>query len=501
MAQSLLEGTMIVLLAILGAFGLYHVLTGIGGWRVRRRRRRHAARAQTGEELVTFLVSAYRERDVLFPCLESILAQQHPPEKCRIVLVADEDDEGSLEAIRAWLAPQGMRETRNSEGDEVLETPRVTAILQRGARARRGKPRALQNGMRYVPHEGFIGIMDADHLLAPDFVPRCLEHFADPNLGIVQAKRYPKEAPRSWLARWDILEQNVGQVQSLLARDRIGCASFYGSTALARAPLLHEIGWQNCLAEDTLLNYEVRERGYGVAYEPATGSGEDQVTRLRSFIVQRRRWSAGHMQVFFSKFGRVRRFARDRFARWDGVLALNYYNATLAVLAYWLVRATHYWVQRGSDPLMPAVTLASVAVGCLMWRFESGNGGGHMARVRGLLVGTAIAYGVLSIAVAFAQPPPDPLPVPVAFEVALFFAPLVGIVAGYLNPEVRPHVFRARDHAINALVLVTFAPIMLVTNTYATLTGLLVSIEGPHAAWVKTARNVSRREATSKSPS
>jgi GT2 family glycosyltransferase len=494
--QASLVGSMLALAGVLTVYGAYHVLCGLGGWSLLRRaptpRSPLAERAETAP-LVTFLVSAYRERDVVFACLDSILAQRYPASRCRAVLVADEDDEGTLEAIRTRLEGPDLHATRNAEGDEVLQTARLTVILQRGARAGRGKPRALQNAMRYVPREGFVGILDADHVVDPDFVARCLTRFEDARVGIVQAKRRPKAKPGSALARWDVLEQNVGQVQSLVARDRIGCATFYGSTALIRADVLHEAGWQNCLAEDTLLNYEVRERGLRVVYETSTGSEEDHVTSLRSFILQRRRWSAGHMQVLFAKLDALERAGASRIGRWESFLALNYYNATLVVLAYWLVRATHYWMQQ-PPTLLRFVTAFSLAAGVVAWRFERDARGRWPARLRGAIVATGLAYGGASILLSYVHPAPSPAPIPVALELALFFAPIGQMALGYVNPNVRPALFKGVDHARNVVTLLVLAPLMLVANAYATLTGLLVSVEGTHAAWVKTSRKSPRKE-------
>lgn len=481
-----------LLLGILTVYGCYHLSTGIPGARSRRAASRPALAIGRESPRVTFLVSAYRERDTIVPCINSILDQPYPKDRLSVVVVADEDGEGTVEVLRDEARRRGGRCVRNVEGDEVHYADRLTLIVHGGARSGRGKPRALQNALRYVPREGFVGILDADHLLLPDFLEKTMPHFDEPRVGIVQARRSPQKPPRSWISRWDVLEQNVGQIQALIARDRIGCASFYGSTALIRAELMHEVGWENSLAEDTLLNYESRERGYRVAYELSTGSLETHVDRLRQFIPQRRRWAAGHMQVMFSKLGRLKRPGYRGLSRLEAIFHLNYYNATLFLLTYWLLRATHYWIQGPSaPPWVPLAGTALTAAGAILFERSLGRGGlpAHGAVVAGLL-----GFSVTSLVAAWVAPPPSPPPVPIALEAALFLAPVLQMALGYTRPELRPRGSTRLDHAMNIAVLVAAAPFMLFVNLYCTLTGTLVSIETSNASWVKTVRQENRRK-------
>lgn len=498
--QYYLDDAIAVVLILLVAFAAYHTLLAVGGWR---RRPTVADTPPVREEdapLVTFLVTAYQEPDTTVPCIDSILALEHPRDRLRVVLVVDEDDDGTADVVRERLAGPGLRVTSNAEGDEVLYGERVTAVIQRGARAGRGKPRALQNGLRYVAGDGLVGIVDADHVLRPDFLRHAIPHFDDARVGAVQGRREPKTPPDGWIARWDVLEQNVGFVQALMARDRVGAACFYGSTALIRADLLRDVGWENCLAEDTLLHYELRERGYRVAYEPLSGSLEDHVTELRHYVPQRRRWAAGHMQVFYSKLRSTARAPLRIPERADAFFNLNYFTVAIVLVAYWLLRSFHYWVQ-GPEASVAAVAGLSALTGAVAFTFERRAGRRGSVPAYAAVAGALLAFSTLSVAASHLAPAPTSAPVPAVVDFLLFAAPLMPILGGYLNPVVRPRVERRREHAWNAVVVLGLAPFMVVVNLYATLTGILVSLERPDAAWVKTVRTTTGGDVARTRPS
>lgn len=499
---------MSIILGILTAFGAYHLWTAIGGWR--RARDQDAEPRDVGSDSggiarhapkpVTFLVTAYGEPETVVPCVDSILESEYPEDTLRVLVVVDEDGEGTVDAVQDRLEREGATSTRTREGDELLRTERVTAVLRRGERAGRGKPQALQDSLRHLPEEGLIGILDADHVLDRDFIARALPRFDDPEVGIVQGRRRPKHQPASWVARWDVLEQNVGQVQTLLTRDKVGCASFYGSTALIRAELLHAIGWHDCLSEDTRLHYELRDRGYRVAYEPRAGSREEHVTRLRHYVPQRRRWAAGHTQVMASKMGDLVASRLPLVQRLDAAFHLTYYNMALLLVAYWLLRSVDYWIHGTSamlDPVLGAAAFGAALTGTWEWlqrkRLDE--------TVNGVIAGGILSFVLATLVASYLVPHPAVGRFPLALEVALFVTPLLEMALGYLNPVLRDgHAETATrlDHVKNWLVLVFAAPIMLVVNLYATLTGALVSLRGGRTPWVKTVRSKisGRRDAT-----
>ena len=115
----------------------------------------------------------YNERYVVERLLEAVARLDYPARRLEIQVLDDSTDE-----TRAIVARDG-RELR-ARGHRGRAPPPRRAHGFQGRRARR-RARASRAASS-------IAVFDADFVPAPDFLRRLVPHFADPRVGMVQAR-------------------------------------------------------------------------------------------------------------------------------------------------------------------------------------------------------------------------------------------------------------------------------------------------------------------------
>ncbi len=161
------------------------------------------------------------------------------------------------------------------------------------------KAGALANGLRQAKGE-FIVIFDADFIPPADFLRRTIPYFADPQVGMVQA-------------RWTYLNRNYStltEVQAILldghfviehgARSRRGTFfNFNGTAGVWRRAAIEEAGgWEHdTLTEDTDLSYRAQLRGWKFLYLPEIECPSELPVEINAFKTQQARWAKGLIQT------------------------------------------------------------------------------------------------------------------------------------------------------------------------------------------------------------
>jgi cellulose synthase/poly-beta-1,6-N-acetylglucosamine synthase-like glycosyltransferase len=165
---------------------------------------------------------------------------------------------------------------------------------------RRGfKAGALADGLE-VARGDFIAIFDADFVPLPDFLLRAVHHFADPAVGLVQA-------------RWGHINQDYSlltKVQAILldghfvlehgGRNRAGCFFNFNGTAgiWRRAAIADAGGWQgDTLTEDLDLSYRAQLRGWRFVFLPDVVAPAEVPVEMNAFKLQQHRWAKGSIQT------------------------------------------------------------------------------------------------------------------------------------------------------------------------------------------------------------
>src|SRR5436309_211400 len=234
--------------------------------------------------VVTIQLPLYNEMYVADRLIASVCAIDYPRELLEIQVLDDSIDETRSVAdlaVRRFAA----------EGVDIKYFHRTN---------RRGyKAGALEEGMKVARGE-FIAIFDADFIPPADFLARLMPHFADPAVGMVQA-------------RWGHINQDYSlltKIQSILldghfvlehgGRNRSGrFFNFNGTAGIWRRVAIDDAGgWQHdTLTEDLDLSYRAQLCGWRFVFVSGVIAPAEVPVEMNGFKSQQHRWAKGSIQT------------------------------------------------------------------------------------------------------------------------------------------------------------------------------------------------------------
>lgn len=222
-----------------------------------------------GAHRFAVLIAARNEQEVIGNLIDSIKAQDYPEKLIKIFVVADNCTDATARVARS----------------------RGAAVFERRDPERRGKGYALDyllREMKLLHQEYFDGyiVLDADNVLAPDFVARMNETFS------------------AGYALWFLRESRYLNAARMALGSSCGVS---GTGFLFSAAVLEAQGgvWPfHLLTEDIEFTIDNVTRGMKVGYCANAVLYDEQPVRFHQSLVQRLRWSRGYMQVF-RKYGRA----------------------------------------------------------------------------------------------------------------------------------------------------------------------------------------------------
>src|ERR1700681_1956748 len=161
------------------------------------------------------------------------------------------------------------------------------------------KAGALEAGLKVARGE-FVGIFDADFIPSPDFLMKLVPHFANPKVGMVQA-------------RWGHINQDYSlltKIQAILldghfvlehgGRNRGGrFFNFNGTAGVWRRTAIDAAGgWQHdTLTEDLDLSYRAQLRGWRFVFVADCIAPAEVPVEMNAFKSQQHRWAKGSVQT------------------------------------------------------------------------------------------------------------------------------------------------------------------------------------------------------------
>jgi len=233
---------------------------------------------------VTVQLPIFNEQYVVDRLLEAVCRLEYPKEKLDIQLLDDSTDE-TVEVARILV-------------DRYAALGHPVAYLHRDNRAG-FKAGALEAGLKTAKGE-FVAIFDADFVPPPDFLLKCIHHFTDPKVGMVQT-------------RWTHINRNYSlltQVEAILldghfvlehsGRARSGVFfNFNGTAGMWRRRAIDEAGgWEHdTLTEDTDLSYRAQLKGWKFVYLQDVECPAELPVEMTAFKTQQARWAKGLIQV------------------------------------------------------------------------------------------------------------------------------------------------------------------------------------------------------------
>ncbi|HEX6117471.1 MAG TPA: glycosyltransferase family 2 protein [Solirubrobacterales bacterium] len=213
--------------------------------------------------LVSLVIAAHDEEDVIARKVENALALDWPRERLEIIVASD----GSTDAT--------VERAREAGADLVLELPRAGKIATQNAAAERARG-------------DLLAFSDANAYWRPDALGRLVARFADPEVGYVcgQAGFLDAEGSNQEGAYWRY-EMKVRELESGLAGVTAGNGAIYAVRRDAYLPL------GPSRSHDLSFPFMLTKRGWRCLYEPEAVAEEKLVPTLEGEFDRKRRMMRG----------------------------------------------------------------------------------------------------------------------------------------------------------------------------------------------------------------
>jgi len=233
---------------------------------------------------VTVQLPIFNEQYVVERLLDAVCRLDYPKEKLDIQLLDDSTDETTEVA-------QALVERYAAIGNPVTYIHRDN---------RQGfKAGALEAGLKSARGE-FVAIFDADFVPPPDFLRKCIDHFTDPKVGMVQTRWTHINRTYSLLTEVEAILLDGHFVLEHSGRARSGVFfNFNGTAGMWRRQAIEEAGgWEHdTLTEDTDLSYRAQLKGWKFVYLQDVECPAELPVEMTAFKTQQARWAKGLIQV------------------------------------------------------------------------------------------------------------------------------------------------------------------------------------------------------------
>lgn len=278
----LLLGVHLLVWIVLAAYGL-HRLHLIRLYR-RRERSLGSPAAPTEWPVVTIQLPIYNERYVVERLLEAAAAVDYPRARLEIQVLDDSNDETTE------IASRKVAEIRASGIDAVH--------LRRGDRSG-FKAGALQHGLERARGE-LLAVFDADFVPPPSILRDLVPYFADPKVGMAQARWVHLNRDYSALAQAQAISLDshfLIEHSARMSGERY--FNFNGTAGILRKACVQRAGgWQSdTLTEDLDLSYRAQLDGWRFVFAPHVGCPAELPVEMNAFKAQQHRWVKGSIQV------------------------------------------------------------------------------------------------------------------------------------------------------------------------------------------------------------
>ena len=278
--------------------------------------------------IVSVMVALYRESDIVARLVGRLGRLDYPRELLDVLLVVEQDDARTRQALALTPLPAWMRVIAVPSG--VIKT----------------KPRALNYALDHC-RGTIIGVYDAEDAPAPDQIRKVVDRFANRPAEVVclQGILDFYNPRRNWLARCFTTEYAAWFRLFLPGIERLGLAVPLGGTTLffRRQALENLGGWDaHNVTEDADLGLRIARHGLRTELLN-TVTLEEVNCRALPWIKQRSRWIKGFMITWATHMRHPRLLWRQlgprRFAGFQVLFAGSVVQALLAPLlwSFWVV--------------------------------------------------------------------------------------------------------------------------------------------------------------------
>ncbi len=322
--------------------------------------------------IVSVMVPLFREDDIAPRLIRRIGRIDYPKELLDILLVVEEDDVATQEALSRRALPRWMR---------VVTVPRGPI---------RTKPRALNFALDFC-RGSIVGIWDAEDAPDPGQIHTVVRRFAaaPPDVVCLQGILDFYNARHNWITRCFTIEYAVWFRTLLPGLARLGLVVPLGGTTLFfRRRVLEELGgWDaHNVTEDADLGLRLARHGYRTELID-TVTEEEPNSRPVAWIRQRSRWQKGFAITWATHMREPRRLWRELGPkRFLGVQILLLGSVSQALLApvlwaFWalalgLPHPLYSALPTWAVPLLAGLCIAAEAVNVAVGLWAT-RGSGH----------------------------------------------------------------------------------------------------------------------------
>jgi cellulose synthase/poly-beta-1,6-N-acetylglucosamine synthase-like glycosyltransferase len=303
---------------------------------------------------VSVLVPLFREREMLHALIARLTQLTYPKCLLDVVLVLEEADDLTQEALAEIDMPSWIRAVVVPDGK-----PRT-------------KPRAMNYALDFCEGD-IIGIFDAEDAPDPDQITVVARRFAHlpREVACLQGILDYYNPQQNWLARCFTIEYAAWFRMILPGMARLGFAIPLGGTTLYfRRDVLEELGgWDaHNVTEDADLGFRLARHGYRTEMVN-TVTEEEANCRIWPWIKQRSRWLKGYMVTYVVHMRRPRLLHRQLGAWKFWGFQAHFVSALSQVLlapllwSFWLILLG---LPHPLDPVVPRDILVAAGLTFLM---------------------------------------------------------------------------------------------------------------------------------------
>src|SRR5215831_419189 len=282
--SGLVIGTYLAVLIVLAVYGLHRTALVSMYYRNRHRKPRPAGRFSE-LPVVTVQLPLFNEMYVAERLLDSVAGIRYPRDRFQIQVLDDSTDE-TQEICKRKV--DDLRARFPELDIEYIHRTDRTGF----------KAGALHHGLETAKGE-FILIFDADFLPTPDILERCIDHFSDPKVAVVQCRWEHVNRTYSALTEVQALMLDGHFIMEHAGRNWSGRFFNFNGTAgiWRRAAIADAGGWQHdTLTEDMDLSYRAQLRGWKFVYLPEIVAPAELPVEMSAFKNQQFRWAKGSIQ-------------------------------------------------------------------------------------------------------------------------------------------------------------------------------------------------------------
>lgn len=383
--QIFLLGLYVPLACCLAMYGIHrtHMLVAY----LRRRKRHPVPRGELRRlPRVLIQVPVFNERTVVEGVLKSLERLDYPRGLLRVQVLDDSTDDTTEIADRACAALRARG----------LEATHIRRPSREGFKAG-----ALANGLQADDSE-LVAIFDADFRPTPDFLRQVVPYFADPQVGLVQARWEHNNLDRNLLTKLQGFFLDGHFIIEHTYRHRTGrYFNFNGTAGVWRRACIDDAGgWSSSsITEDTEISFRAQIRGWQFVYLRDLKVPAEIPADVDAYKSQQHRWAKGYTEILVQHAGLIWGSRIPLKAKIEAMLMLSNHFAflfmgalTILHLPLVLVRSDFYATP--FQRILDLVSINLVGVAFFAFYLQSQWDAGRFTLRRLVLLPLAIGLGM-----------------------------------------------------------------------------------------------------------